>query len=102
MKLRMLKPRLAHTVAKPERQSAAARGYGHQWREARQVWLSQHPLCVFCEAVGRVTAASVVDHVIPHRGDARLFWDRGNWQSLCASCHSSTKQAQEAAEIYGR
>jgi 5-methylcytosine-specific restriction protein A len=35
----------------------------------------------------RVTAAYQVDHVVPHRGDRTLFWDReGNWQSLCRSC----------------
>ncbi|MDR5009433.1 HNH endonuclease [Agrobacterium fabacearum] len=39
--------------------------------------------------------STVVDHVIPHRGDKRLFWFRGNWQSLCTPCHSSTKQRQE-------
>ncbi|MHA6731654.1 hypothetical protein [Devosia sp. A369] len=21
----------------------------------------------------------VVDHIVPHRGDQRLFWDRANW-----------------------
>jgi len=39
--------------------------------------------------------ASVVDHIQPHRGDPRTFWDTTNWQSLCASCHSSHKQARE-------
>jgi len=39
--------------------------------------------------------ATVVDHRIPHRGDKRLFWDRNNWEPLCASCHSGHKQARE-------
>jgi 5-methylcytosine-specific restriction endonuclease McrA len=33
-----------------------------------------------------------VDHIIPHRGDDRLFWDRSNWQALCAHHHNSNKQ----------
>ena len=27
------------------------------------------------EAQGRVVPATVVDHVVPHRGDQKLFWD---------------------------
>ena len=42
---------------------------------------------------GRVTAASVADHVEPHRGDPVKF--EGPLQSLCASCHSSIKQSLE-------
>lgn len=42
-----------------------------------------------CHAEGRVTVATVVDHVVPHRSDTTLFWDEhGNWQSLCAACHA--------------
>jgi predicted ATPase len=26
-----------------------------------------------------VVQATVVDHVMPHRGDQRLFWDEANW-----------------------
>lgn len=32
--------------------------------------------------------ATVVDHIIPHRGDQKLFWDRGNWQPLCEHHHN--------------
>ncbi len=63
---------------------------------AREQFLREHPLCAYCEAEGRAVAASVVDHKVPHRGDQDLFWDRGNWQSLCSTCHSSTKQREEA------
>ena len=47
-----------------------------------------HPLCAECQRHGRVTAATVVDHIIPHRGNMELFWDRDNWDSLCAPCHN--------------
>ena len=77
------------------RGTAHQRGYGHKWRTARLVFLRQHPLCVFCEKQGQVTEARVVDHIVPHRGNMTLFWDRKNWQALCVTCHSSTKQASE-------
>lgn len=37
----------------------------------------------------------MVDHITPHKGDSTLFWDSGNWQSLCKSCHDGYKQALE-------
>ena len=36
-----------------------------------------------CDARGIVAAASVVDHVVPHKDDPVLFWDEANWQPLC-------------------
>lgn len=42
-----------------------------------------------------VTAAQVVDHVVPHRGNQALFWDRANWQPLCSSHHNRDKQRIE-------
>jgi hypothetical protein len=42
---------------------------------------------VDCEQSGLLTAATVVDHKKPHRGDPHLFWDETNWQGLCKSCH---------------
>lgn len=38
--------------------------------------------------------ASVVDHIVPHRGDANLFWDQSNWQAMSKSCHDR-KTARE-------
>ena len=69
--------------------TAAERGYGYRWQRARVGWLMAHPLCVMCEAEGKVVAATVVDHVVPHRGDMDLFWDNTNWQSLCGDCHKA-------------
>lgn len=69
------------------RGSAAARGYDGRWQKARKAYLSAHPVCVECLKGGRVEAATVVDHIQPHRGDQRLFWDTNNWQALCKRCH---------------
>ena len=69
------------------RGGADARGYNAEWRRARKAFLQKHPLCVECGKAGKLTPATVVDHIIPHRGDQRLFWDEHNWQALCKSCH---------------
>jgi len=69
------------------RGSARARGYTRQWDTARLAFLRAHPLCAECARHGRVTAATVVDHVVPHEGDDRLFWAEENWEALCRACH---------------
>jgi 5-methylcytosine-specific restriction enzyme A len=77
-----------------QRPSAARRGYGPRWRRARAAFLALHPLCAACRAQGRVVAATVVDHRIPHRGDMKLFWDESNWAPACKPCRDS-KTARE-------
>ncbi len=69
------------------RGGADARGYDARWRRMRKAFLQRHPLCVECMKEGKVTPATVVDHIVPHRGDPRLFWDVKNWQPLCKGCH---------------
>lgn len=96
-------------MSKAKPLTSAARGYGSRWQQARADHLRRNPLCVFCRDKGRAVAATVVDHITAPRlseakagGDSeqiaaawRLFWDRGNWQSLCKPCHDSTKQRLE-------
>ena len=75
---------------------STARGYSYRWQQYRIRFLVQHPLCVMCEAEGRTTAATVVDHIVPHRGDDKLFWDANNHQALCKPHHDGAKQREEA------
>jgi 5-methylcytosine-specific restriction endonuclease McrA len=75
--------------------STSERGYDWRWKKARIRFLTRNPLCCYCQAKGIITAANVVDHKIPHRGDKALFWDESQWQPLCDSCHSSEKQREE-------
>ncbi|TPM61098.1 HNH endonuclease [Mesorhizobium sp. B2-2-4] len=72
------------------RPSARERGYDAKWDRERAAYLYLHNTCRKC---GR--EATTVDHIIPHRGDRSLFWNRSNWQPLCTSCHNSVKQRQE-------
>lgn len=78
----------------PKRDSSSARLYGHKWRKESKQFLASHPYCAECARQGRHTLATEVDHIKPHRGNLKLFWDRKNWQGLCHSCHS-TKTAKE-------
>lgn len=81
-----------------EGKTTAERGYGGRWQRARLAYLAKHPLCRMCEVQGKVTAATVVDHIVDHRGDQTLFWDsKNNWQSLCVPCHS--KKTAESGGI---
>lgn len=72
------------------RPTAARRGYNHAWRVARLEFLKYHPACARCYA-----PATVVDHIIAHKGDDALFWDKANWQALCKPCHDRQKQREE-------
>jgi 5-methylcytosine-specific restriction endonuclease McrA len=69
--------------------------YGRRWKEARKHYLIAHPLCVSCEAKNILTEATVVDHIVPHKGNKRLFWDQSNWQPLCKSCHDKKTFSQD-------
>ncbi|RLL64296.1 HNH endonuclease signature motif containing protein [Paenirhodobacter hankyongi] len=75
-----------------KRPSARERGYTTDWQKERKAFLAAHPDCAMCGA-----PATVVDHIIPHRGNKALFWDRHNWQPLCAPCHNRHKQREERA-----
>lgn len=66
------------------------------WLAIRTRRLSEEPLCRMCAALGFTKAATVCDHIKPHRGDRALFFDFENTQSLCKRCHDKTKQAEEA------
>jgi len=66
-----------------------------RWRKRRAMQLQSDPLCRICrETFNRLTPASIADHVIPHRGDAELFW-YGELQSLCKPCHDGIKASIE-------
>jgi 5-methylcytosine-specific restriction endonuclease McrA len=74
-----------------KRGSARERGYGSKWQIERVAYLKANPKCRRCGS-----PATIVDHIIPHKGDRKIFWNRGNWQPLCVSCHSGWKQHQES------
>lgn len=77
-------------------QSKHQKLYGKQrWRKRSLFQLREQPLCRMCEDHGVATPADVADHIIPHNGNEMLFW-YGKLQSLCFSCHNSSKAQLEA------
>ena len=77
------------------RGSASQRGYDNRWQKYRKSFLEQHPLCIMCEREGDITVATVVDHIIPHKGDQGLFWDWNNHQPLCEFHHNQKTGSED-------
>lgn len=68
-----------------------------RWRKLRARQLSLYPLCAYHLRQGLAIEATVCDHVTPHRGDLKLFW-QGPFQSLCAQCHNRVKKLEEGGK----
>lgn len=62
--------------------------------------LDEHPLCAWCEREGRVTVATVVHHVVPHKGDWDRFLD-GPFLSLCKDHHDDEAKEIEYRGYHG-
>src|SRR3954469_6410983 len=77
------------------RLTARQRGYDSRWEKARRSFLASHPYCVKCAERGTVTQATVVDHIVKHNQNWSVFWDKSNWQPLCAPHHNSLKQRED-------
>lgn len=71
-----------------EQNDKSSKMYTYQWRKSSKAFLQEHPLCTQCQRDGRLIPATEVDHIIPHGGNRKLFWNKKNWQPLCKSCHS--------------
>ena len=84
----------------PDRPSAAKRGYNSRWRRLSKQYLRKHPMCVHCLQQGRYVPATVVDHIIPHRGNPTLMWDESNWQALCKPCHDKKTGNEDSRPVY--
>ena len=60
-----------------------------RWRKLAKAQLRREPLCARCLDTGRVTLATVADHVVAHGGD---------WKGFCsANCKAFARRAIPAA-----
>ncbi len=66
-----------------------------RWQRIRKEQLTKEPYCQCPHHIGQHIKANIVDHIKPHRGDTRLFWDKSNLQSLTKPCHDIFKQSEE-------
>jgi len=90
------------TAYRRQRGTSNERGYTYRWQKEREAYLIRNPLCENClNKHDVIRAATEVDHIIPHKGNMKLFWDVDNWQGLCKSCHSK-KTAKEQGNKNGR
>jgi 5-methylcytosine-specific restriction protein A len=69
--------------------------------------LREHPLCadIYGDHGERVVLATQLDHIVPHKGDMKLFRDPKNRQGLCDSCHgrkTATEDSSFAMSLNGR
>lgn len=64
---------------------ATERIRGRKLQQIRGAHLRAHPLCVMCQAKGRLTAATQLDHIkaLVNGGTN----DDSNYQGLCDDCH---------------
>lgn len=86
-------------IIRKERGSTWQRGYDGDWRRVRlQVLKRDHYVCVICQADGRMTPATEVDHIKPFNGvNDPLRLDMSNLQSACIHCHSKKTATEDGA-----
>ena len=71
---------------KYERASDVNKKYGRAWKQIRNRYAAEHPLCEKCLAEGRLTLMDEVHHILPvSRGGKN---NAENLMSLCRSCHT--------------
>ncbi len=73
-----------------KRGSSRERGYDSAWQKASKAWLSKRKVCHYC---GK--PSECIDHIIAHKGDKQLFWDKKNWRPSCIKCNSSKCAREE-------
>jgi hypothetical protein len=107
------KPPSATGSRKQHRQAADQRRREHlpyrklygtaRWRRTAEQQLTVEPLCATCLAAGRITPATVCDHVEPASKLTLEGFFAGPFQSLCDQapwrCHSRVKQMEEASVL---
>ncbi len=109
-RLKAMAPRLGYTAGdeagrlREREKTISWRKWYHseRWKRLRQaVLLRDNYTCqqtgVICMGKHPAGNSPVVDHIKPHHGDERLFWDENNLQTVSKAFHDSEKQKQERA-----
>ncbi len=55
-----------------------------RWTNHREEFLKHNPKCYPCGG-----PASVVDHLVPHKGREEFFWKADNMIPMCEKCHNT-------------
>lgn len=76
-----------------------------KWERLRQSTFLRDLYTCQMKGCGRIegnTSKLICDHIDPHRGDERKFFDPNNLQTLCLHCHNALKQKEEQASLHQR
>ena len=65
-----------------------------RWRNLRNAYRNENPICEECKRQGITTPMAIVDHIIPISKDGSA-WDWKNLQSLCTPCHNSKSRKEQ-------
>jgi 5-methylcytosine-specific restriction protein A len=71
-----------------------------RWQAARAAQLARKPCCEECTRQGRVTPATVCDHITPVRLGGG-FYETSNHQSLCRPCHQAKSASERTQQPHG-
>ncbi len=69
-----------------------------RWGRLRRLKLQVNPLCQSCLQLGRIEAATAVDHRKPISAGGEPFPALDGLASLCASCHNTKTRAEQMGE----
>lgn len=73
------------------------------WKRLRLAHLSLSPVCVGCQAMGILTPANTVDHVVPMSDGGPAFPAHDGLASYCPPCHGAkTARGSEAGAVRSR
>jgi 5-methylcytosine-specific restriction endonuclease McrA len=70
--------------------------YDRHWQKYRERFLSVNPRCYYCGE-----KATIVDHLVPHKGDEKLFKQLDNHIPLCKSHHDTATALWDKKYIEG-
>lgn len=88
------KPKRKRIYVKNERNSEISDIYNSkQWKNLRNIYLLEHPLCEKCLEQGKVSATEEIHHIrkiSDGRNEAEMkeiAYNYGNLMALCKECH---------------
>jgi 5-methylcytosine-specific restriction enzyme A len=99
-RLTTLKPRVATLASERVTRTPVKRRSGGWLQEERKRLFRENPLCVACERVGLVTAATERDHIIPLADGGSDTAE--NTQQLCNECHRKKSADEHRRRVGGR
>lgn len=68
------------------------------WKNLRNMYILNNPICVMCKKEGKIKQGNVVDHIKPKRFYPELAYTESNFQTLCYECH--TKKTMKDRKVY--